>query len=107
MPATVLKFERKPAPAPAVQSIAFNDRTMLGITSPTLIHAGPCRLIWVSIISGGFAVYDARTLHVGPERLICRTGPGTEGPLIRLDWPCMKGLVIVPEADSVIAILFV
>ncbi|WP_229014102.1 hypothetical protein [Paraburkholderia gardini] len=90
-----------------MQSIAFNDRTMLGITSPRVIHAGPCRLIWVSVIQGGFAAYDTNTLNVGPENLIYRTGPGTAGPMVRIDWPCAIGIAVVPEPGSMVAVVFI
>jgi hypothetical protein len=92
--AAILAFVRKPA----LQ--ADGTRTVLGISTATVVMASPCRLLKVTGIG---KVYDANSLAaIGAACLVCVVG-GTA----TLAWPCLVGIVLVPDEGAMMAANFV
>ena len=80
-------------------------RTALNIKVPTR----PGRLLRVSVVRAGTmpgAVHDAETLAGALASSRIATIPRTIA-MYDVDWPCEFGIVVVPGAGQVLAVVFV
>jgi hypothetical protein len=94
----VLPFVRRFTPQ------ADGQCTGLGVSVATVVSARPSRLLKASIVAGTASIYDCATLaDVGPGCLFY-TGTATGHPVI-LDWPCLRGVVVVP-VDGVASVVY-
>lgn len=84
-------------------------RTALNIKVPTVVSTRPGRLLRVSVVRAGTkpgAVHDAEALAGAVASSRIATIPRTIA-MYDVDWPCDFGIVVVPGAGQVLAVMFV
>jgi hypothetical protein len=84
-------------------------RTALNIKVPTVVSTRPGRLLRLSVVRAGTtpgAVYDAETLAGTVAASRIATIPRTIA-MYDVEWPCDFGIVVVPGAGQVLAVVFV
>ena len=84
-------------------------RTALNIKVPTVVSTRPGRLLRVSVVRSGTtpgAVHDAETLAGASASNRIATIPRTIA-MYDVEWPCDFGIVVVPGAEQVLAVVFV
>jgi hypothetical protein len=84
-------------------------RTALNIKVPTVVSTRPGRLLRVSVVRAGTtpgAVHDAETLAGAAASNRIATIPRTID-MYDVEWPCDFGIVVVPGAGQVLAVVFV
>jgi hypothetical protein len=84
-------------------------RTALNIKVPTVVLTRPGRLLRVSVVRAGTtlgAVHDAETLAGTVAASRIATIPRAIA-MYDVEWPCDFGIVVVPGAGQVLAVVFV
>ena len=84
-------------------------RTALKISVPTVVSTRPGQLLRVSVVRAGTtpgAVHDAEALAGVSASNRIATIPRTIA-IYDVDWPCDFGIVVVPGAGQVLAVMFV
>jgi len=84
-------------------------RTALNIKVPTVVSTRPGRSLRVSVVRAGTkpgAVHDAEALAGAVASSRIATIPRTIA-MYDVDWPCDFGIVVVPGAGQVLAVMFV
>jgi hypothetical protein len=84
-------------------------RTALNIKVPTVVSTRPGRLLRVSVVRAGTkpgAVHDTEALAGAVASSRIATNPRTIA-MYDVDWPCEFGIVVVPGAGQVLAVVFV
>lgn len=83
--------------------------TRLNLTAATLVKATPGTIVSVSVIVAGTApgsVNDATTVGAAATANEVAVIPNTVGAM-RVDFPCLAGIVVTPGAGQTVSVAFV
>lgn len=81
--------------------------TTLNITTSTLVALGPIRLSRAVLQTGGSTnsiCYDSATIAGAAATNQIASLATTQIVPLSIDWPCLKGLVVVPGTSAVVAV---
>jgi hypothetical protein len=87
--------------------VASGTQSFLNITAPTLVKTTGGRIMKISVLVAGTAdgaVYDQDVITPDDTKKIANIPMGAD--LYTADFPCQKGILVVPPTGATIAVSF-